>query len=395
VSGAAETPPDETVHRRAGRAPSEPGITGAPRPLLSREAFARLVLVERRRAERVGGSFGILVVQGLESLDPADTSLGQSVPDILVNATRTTDVAGWIEPPSVLGILVPQLPEGGPWAAVERVRSRIERALGRGASARGTVQLVGRVFPDTAPGREEMGSARGSSETASLLTRLLYPELEESRGARRRSAALKRGLDVAGSAILLTMLAPLGLLIAGLVRGTSPGPVLFRQARVGYRGRPFTMLKFRTMYVNADESVHREFVSRFIADGQHATPPNGAGLFKLVGDPRVTPVGRLLRKTSLDELPQLWNVLRGDMSLVGPRPPLPYEVEQYALWHRRRLFEARPGITGLWQVRGRSRSKFDEIVRLDLRYARTQSLSTDLGLLLETPRAVISGKGAG
>src|SRR5262249_28389654 len=201
--------------------------------------------------------------------------------------------------------------------------------------------------------------------------------------------------DVAGSAARRTGLAPLGLLIAGLVRLTSPGPILSQQRRIGYLGHPFTMLKFRTMYVNADETVHREFVSRFIADGQHAAPPNDTGLFKLVGDPRVTRLGRFLRKTSLDELPQLWNVFRGDMSLVGPRPPIPYEFERYAVWHRRRVFEAQPGLTGLWQVRGRSRTTFDEIVRLDLRYARTQSLSTDLRILLETPRAVISGKGAG
>jgi len=205
---------------------------------------------------------------------------------------------------------------------------------------------------------------------------------------------LKRSLDNAGSGALLAALAPLGVLIAGFIRLTSPGPILFRQTRIGHRGRPFTMLKFRTMYVNADETVHREFVCRFIQDGQQAAPPNGAGLFKLVGDPRVTAVGRLLRKTSLDELPQLWNVFRGEMSLVGPRPPIPYEFEQYAPWHRRRVFEARPGLTGLWQVRGRSRTTFDDIVRLDLQYARTQSLATDLGILLETPRAVISGKGA-
>jgi lipopolysaccharide/colanic/teichoic acid biosynthesis glycosyltransferase len=117
-------------------------------------------------------------------------------------------------------------------------------------------------------------------------------------------------------------------------------------------------------------------------------------LFKIVDDPRVTAVGRMLRKTSFDELPQLWNVLRGDMSLVGPRPPLHYEVEQYEPWHRRRVLEVKPGITGLWQVSGRSRTTFDEMVRLDLRYAKTCSLWTDIKILLATPAAVISGKGA-
>ncbi len=373
----------------------------AARPLFAADAFSRLVLLERRRAERSGRSFGILVLRAPGSLDPSVSPLGRIVRDTVDAATREIDVAGWIRPPSVLGVLLPDLPQRGPWAAVERVRARVERALGRhlpAGPAGETVTLEGRLFPESAPA-EAAAVAPGASGSpagnpGSLVEPLLYPELGEPRGARRRAEMLKRGLDLVGSAALLVALAPLGLLIAGLVRLTSPGPVLFRQVRVGYRSRPFTFLKFRTMFVNADETVHREFVSRFITDGRHATPPNGAGLFKLVGDPRVTPIGRLLRKSSLDELPQLWNVLRGEMSLVGPRPPLPYELQEYAPWHRRRIFEARPGLTGLWQVRGRSRTTFDEIVRLDLRYARTQSLSTDLGILLATPRAVISGTGA-
>jgi len=158
--------------------------------------------------------------------------------------------------------------------------------------------------------------------------------------------------------------------------------------------KPFTMLKFRTMYLNADHRPHHEFVSRFIKASGQVHEPGKHRFFKLTNDPRVTPVGRVLRKTSLDELPQLWNVLRGDMSLVGPRPPLPYELEQYKPWHRRRVLEAKPGITGLWQVAGRSRMTFDEMVRLDLRYARTRSLWNDLKILLATPAAVISGKGA-
>jgi len=158
--------------------------------------------------------------------------------------------------------------------------------------------------------------------------------------------------------------------------------------------KPFTMLKFRTMYLNADHGLHHEFVSRFIKANGTIHGPGHNEFFKLTNDPRVTPVGRILRKTSLDELPQLWNVLRGAMSLVGPRPPVPYEFEQYKPWHRRRVLEAKPGITGLWQVAGRSRTTFDEMVRLDLRYARTRSLWTDIKILLATPAAVISGKGA-
>jgi len=158
--------------------------------------------------------------------------------------------------------------------------------------------------------------------------------------------------------------------------------------------KPFTMLKFRSMYSNADNRVHQEFVSSLIQANGHAHKLGNNGFYKLANDPRITPIGRLLRKTSLDELPQLWNVLRGDMSLVGPRPPLPYEIEQYQPWHRRRVLDAKPGLTGLWQVAGRSRTTFDEMVRLDLRYAKARSLSTDIKILLATPAAVISGKGA-
>jgi lipopolysaccharide/colanic/teichoic acid biosynthesis glycosyltransferase len=182
--------------------------------------------------------------------------------------------------------------------------------------------------------------------------------------------------------------------IAAVVKARSRGPVFFGQVRVGQKMKSFKMLKFRTMHLNADDKLHHEYVTQFIKAGASATDTVKAGLFKMTNDPRITPVGHFLRKTSLDELPQLWNVLRGDMSLVGPRPPLPYEVEQYQPWHCRRVVDAKPGITGLWQVTGRSRTTFDEMVRLDLRYARTRSLWTDIKILLATPAAVIAGKGA-
>jgi lipopolysaccharide/colanic/teichoic acid biosynthesis glycosyltransferase len=150
------------------------------------------------------------------------------------------------------------------------------------------------------------------------------------------------------------------------------------------------------MYVNNDASAHKAFVRQLIAGQPAGNPSNGNGtaVYKLTKDPRITRVGAFLRKTSLDELPQFWNVLRGDMSLVGPRPAIAYEVEAYDIWHRRRVLEAKPGITGLWQVNGRSRIKFDDMVRLDLRYAKTWSPWMDLKILLRTPVAVVFGDGA-
>ena len=206
-----------------------------------------------------------------------------------------------------------------------------------------------------------------------------------------RTFARKRLVDVVLSVLALIVLSPLFLLIALVVKISSKGPVLFRQQRVGQFGKQFTFLKFRSMRVANQSMIHEQYV-RDLITGRLATPKNG--VFKIENDPRVTAVGRFLRKTSLDEIPQFWNVLIGDMSLVGPRPPLPYEVAVYDIWHRRRLLEAKPGITGLWQVTGRSRTCFDDMVRLDLHYTQSSSLWLDLKILLQTPRAVIAGDGA-
>ena len=150
------------------------------------------------------------------------------------------------------------------------------------------------------------------------------------------------------------------------------------------------------MRINNDHTAHKEFVTKFIASQANRQPANGGGegVFKLTNDPRITKVGKFLRRTSLDELPQFLNVLKGEMSLVGPRPPIPYELAAYQTWHRRRVLEVKPGITGLWQVTGRSRVNFDEMVRLDLRYATTWSPVLDFTILLRTPLAVIKGEGA-
>ena len=171
--------------------------------------------------------------------------------------------------------------------------------------------------------------------------------------------------------------------------------MLYRQARLGHYGNKFELLKFRSMRKDCDSRIHQEYVSKFIAGQVAGQNGNGSSpTFKIQGDPRVTGVGRFLRKTSLDEVPQFWNVLVGEMSLVGPRPPLEYEFKAYSPWHRRRVLEIKPGITGLWQVEGRSRTQFDEMVRLDLKYARAWSLWLDLKILARTPAAVVSGDGA-
>ena len=201
-----------------------------------------------------------------------------------------------------------------------------------------------------------------------------------------------RALDVALSTVLLILLTPLFALIALAIRLDSRGPVLFRQRRFGHDQKPFVVTKFRTMRHGAGHETHRTFVLGLIA-GDHPERPNGGPQFKLAEDERVTRVGRLLRRSSLDELPQLWNVLRGDMSLVGPRPPIPYEVEHYPPhWFAR--FAVKPGVTGLWQVSGRSDLTLEQMIALDVEYSQRRSVWLNLWILARTLPAVLSGRGA-
>jgi len=219
--------------------------------------------------------------------------------------------------------------------------------------------------------------------------------------ARSSYARAKRVLDTVLAAVLLLLLWPGMLLVALLVKLDSRGTVLFAQDRVGWdpktqKDKVFRLYKFRSMSSDCDEEVHREYVTELIRAGNgHSASNDGQEieLKKITDDPRVTRLGKIIRKTSTDELPQLWNVIRGDMSLVGPRPVPPYEVDAYLPWHRQRL-EALPGITGLWQVQGRGRVTFDEMARLDIEYIARQSLWFDIQLLVRTIPAVINKNGA-
>jgi lipopolysaccharide/colanic/teichoic acid biosynthesis glycosyltransferase len=202
---------------------------------------------------------------------------------------------------------------------------------------------------------------------------------------RRFDLALKRLIDISGAAVGLLIAAPLFLVVAAIIRATSPGPALLRQTRIGKDGKPFALFKFRSMYVDAE--------ARRAALEQHNQHGADGVTFKLRRDPRVTPVGRLLRRSSIDEMPQLWNVLIGDMSLVGPRPPLPAEVARYLPRQHRRL-EAKPGLTCLWQVGGRSDLPFERQVDLDIEYLARRNTLLDLVILLRTVPAVLTARGA-
>ena len=365
---------------------------GAPAQVLSEGAFQRLISLERKRSERSQRPFVLLLIETGRSL-PGEKN-GRVLLDMLTAlqvATRETDVTGWYRKNSVVGVMFTEIVLDS-----DLVLSTILSRIGSVLSDRLDNEQFSRmkfsfhVFPDD---WDPKNPDRPSNET-------FYPDLQEREKTNRLGRATKRVVDILGSLSLLVLLSPVFVMIAAAIKLTSRGPVLFRQKRIGEHGVPFTFLKFRSMYVNNDASEHKEYVRQLIAGQAIKHPTNGNGngnndgIFKLTNDPRITPLGSFLRRTSLDELPQLVNVLRGDMSLVGPRPPLPYEVEAYAIWHRRRLLEAKPGITGLWQVHGRSRTGFDDMVRLDLRYARDCSPWLDLKILLRTPKAVIDGHGA-
>lgn len=212
--------------------------------------------------------------------------------------------------------------------------------------------------------------------------------------SQRVHESLKRILDITGALFGIIFFLPFSLIISAAIKATSKGPVLFKQRRIGYRGKAFTFLKFRTMKTDSKDQIHKDYIKKYI-EGKNAEINNGSDeepLFKLNNDPRVTKIGRFLRKTSLDELPQFLNVLGGSMSLVGPRPPIPYEVELYQPWHLRRIMETKPGITGLWQVTDRNKTTFDNMVRLDLRYVRNQSIFLDLKIILKTLAVMFNSK---
>ncbi len=378
--------------------------SGTPKPLRTVKAgstgrssvfgedeFHSMLILERRRAERSGRPFVLMLLDAHERNGSSEQLLHRALGVVAAACVRETDLIGWYRNGAVLGIIFTLVTEEENRPATNILRKKIETALnenlGKENSNAITVSL--HVFP-------ERWNRDDSSWVADSK---LYSDLDRNAPQKRASLAVKRAMDVAASAVLLALLAPVLGVIALVIKLTSTGPVLFTQDRLGQFAARFKCLKFRTMYTNCDAKIHQAYVQQFIAGivaEQKGTEEGKSEqtVYKLTTDPRVTPAGRFLHKTSLDELLQLWNVLRGEMSLVGPRPPVPYEFEIYDVWHRRRVFEMKPGITGLWQVSGRSRTQFDDMVRLDLRYSRSWSLWLDIKILFATPRAVFSGSGA-
>lgn len=355
------------------RAPS----VSKTRPVLPEPCFLEQLHIERLRAERSGSALSLILLDpGRDRrLEDAD---GVTLLSSLLESTRASDCIGIIG----AGLIALLLPDTGS-AGARDLADHISQASGTLF-----VSLRVATFPDQV---FEQLLARFMPEPA------LMPFLQgdETLPAPLAESA-KRVVDILGSLTGLVLLFPVMALIAVGIRLTSTGQVIYRQQRLGKRGIPFTLYKFRTLYQDSSEALHQNFVRQYIRNELPAETLTEAPAtpYKLQNDPRVTPLGRWLRASSLDELPQLFNVLRGDMSLVGPRPAIRYEAREYQAWHLRRILSMKPGLTGLWQVEGRSSTRFDDMVRLDIRYIQGWSLGLDLRILCKTVWIVLTGRGA-
>ncbi len=362
-------------------------LLGCREGVFKEEKFHAMLTHERRRAERSRKPF-VLILLDSQAVPKKERGAAflERLPAVVSEATRETDIIGWYKQGLILGMIFTELNLEGKspitdvlhYKVVASLRDNFGQAFASNVAV--SVHLIPESWDMHRPDREV------DIET--------YQDHSRRVSNKRHSMIIKRIIDIVGSSMLLIMISPLLAAIALAIKLTSKGPVIFKQERVGWLGTRFECLKFRTMYTNNDAKIHREYVQLLITG--KATKENEAGpvVYKITSDPRVTPIGKFLRKTSLDEVPQFWNVLRGEMSLVGPRPAVPYEFELYDNWHRRRVFEMKPGVTGLWQVSGRSRVSFDDMIRLDLRYCQCWSLWLDLKILLATPHAALKGDGA-
>ena len=351
--------------------------------------FNRVLCVEEKRTERSKKPFLLLLlnVSSLVEEHPA-VHFHKTLGKVVVSCLRETDIIGWFENHAVIGVILTEIRSIGEDSTNQltyRLREAFRRILDLNEIDQ--IKMSFHVYPEEkAQRKDERKFRRGG-----------YPKIQTGKHSKRFSLKIKRLMDVIGSLVILAIFSPLFLIVALAIKFTSEGPVLFKQERLGLHGERFTFLKFRSMHTNCDERPHQDYIRDFIGGPKSTIGSQNEGgpiIYKMNNDHRITSIGEFLRKTSLDEFPQFINVLRGEMSLVGPRPPIPYEYDLYDIWHRRRLLELKPGITGLWQVKGRSSATFDDMVRFDLQYVRKWSLWLDVKILFKTPGAVFSGKGA-
>lgn len=360
----------------------------------SREFYA-VLQQERARSDRTGDRFSLVLFDIADS--SGDQTLALYLVGILTQRIRSTDEVGWFDTQRI-GVVMPNTPTEGAWRLADEICEKIAKEkrplnfkvftypsewLTRDTdnpanyqSARNT--LYGGGSSATHSGEVKMSNCQRIVE--GLETILV-----------RGMPAWKRSMDILGSLAGIVITMPVMVLIAFAVKLTSPGPILFRQRRIGYGGRPFIVYKFRSMVSSATDDLHTKYLDELI---KGKARQNSDGTFKIKDDSRTTAVGRFIRKWSLDELPQLFNVLKGDMSLVGPRPEPCYVIPNYCCWYHRRTMDSKPGLTGFWQVEGRSRVSYENMIRMDIKYCQTLSFLRDMELIIRTFKAVLNHSGA-
>lgn len=340
--------------------------------VLGKRHFLKQMEREKLRTDRSKAPLSIVLFR-LDASRREDFGGVEGLFRLLHHSKRETDTLGYLRE-DLVALLLPDTDEQGTQGFLRKIGTRIERLR---------VSTISGTYPDQLFD-QLLTEPRD-------LSRLPFFVVGNLRHRTEYGYSLKRAVDIVGAVAGILLLSPVMLITAIAVALDSRGPIVFRQTRVGKGGVPFVFYKFRSMFVNADDRIHREFVTKLIQGKLEDVNQGDANnpYYKIKSDPRVTRVGNFIRDRSIDELPQLFNVLKGDMSLVGPRPPLPYEVENYESWHLMRILEIKPGITGLWQVEGHSSTTFDDMVRLDLRYIRNCSFALDLRIMLKTVKAVL------
>jgi lipopolysaccharide/colanic/teichoic acid biosynthesis glycosyltransferase len=346
--------------------------------VLSRQQFQAQLRREKRRSERSNAPLSIATfrVQRRNGDGPDNTHLLLS---LLSDNKRETDILGCLEH-DLVAIILPETGGQGMQGFLHKVEQQV-RDL--------SFAISKATYPD------ELFEALAMERQNSGDLEPMFLDGVAVNGRRRN--LFKRCVDVTGAMTGILIFSPVMLLAAVAIATTSRGPIIYKQVRLGRRGSPFVFYKFRSMRCSVDDTIHREYVTKLIeGERSEGTPGKSSKPWaKIQDDPRVTRIGRFIRKTKIDELPQLVNVLKGDLSLVGPRPPLAYEVEKYRSWHLRRILDTKPGITGLWQVEGGSQTTFEDMVRMDLRYIRRCSFMLDVRILLKTFTVVLRRGSAG
>jgi lipopolysaccharide/colanic/teichoic acid biosynthesis glycosyltransferase len=356
------------------------------REVHSSQVFASILNRERDRADRTNQEFSMVVFEIGAGNDKSEST--RHLVTLLTQRIRSTDDIGWLESGN-LGVVLPHTSPDGAWKFVDNLRSSYNGKLSPPDCQvysypswwlpTGNERHSRKSVPGTAPTDDFPGG--GLKAVSSNGADCVRPMEELESHFLCRIPAWKRAIDISGSLCAIVLLSPLFLLVALLIKITSPGPIFFRQERIGYLGKLFTIWKFRTMHVNADTTVHKQHLQDLINNEKEMTKLDNEK------DSRIIPFGTILRLTGIDELPQLFNVLMGDMSLVGPRPCLSYEAKEFHPWQIRR-FDTVPGLTGLWQVSGKNRTTFKEMMRLDIAYTRKRAFWLDMKIFIKTLPAI-------